>query len=75
MKSISHTLASAALVTTLLLAGCGLAETGAATAAGGATAAEQAKQAKEKEAEIERQIVEMQKSRVDQSAAMEAEAQ
>lgn len=40
----------------LLLAGCGLAETAGSAAAGGASAAEQAKQAKEIEAKVEQQV-------------------
>ena len=39
-----------------LLAGCGLAETGAAAAAGGVSKAEEARQAKQTEARIQQQI-------------------
>jgi hypothetical protein len=45
-----------ALAGCALLNGCGLAETGAAAAAGGVSAAEQAKQAKETEDKVRRDI-------------------
>ena len=46
----------AVLALTGLLAGCGLAETGAAAAAGGVSKAEEARQAKQTEARIQQQI-------------------
>ena len=45
-----------ALLTGSVLNGCGLAETGAAAAAGGVSAAEQAKQAKQQEDKVRQQI-------------------
>lgn len=52
-----RTLAGAlALLVTLSLAGCGLAETGASAAAGAASEAQQAKQAKATEAKVQQQI-------------------
>jgi hypothetical protein len=74
MKNYRHLPRSVALATSLLLAGCGLAETGAATAAGGATAAEQARQAKETEAKVRAQIDAAMKSGADHRAAAETEA-
>jgi len=47
---------SSALLAILLLAGCGLAETGVSAAAGGASEAQQAKQAQETEAKMQQQI-------------------
>jgi hypothetical protein len=57
----------------LLLAGCGLAEVGAAAATEGASAAEQAKEAKKIEAKVEQQVYDAQKAeRAARDAAEEA---
>jgi outer membrane biogenesis lipoprotein LolB len=55
----------------LMLAGCGLAETGAAAAANGASAAEQAKQAKEMQEKIEKQLEAANMAAAEQRAAAE----
>ena len=54
MRTLTKSLAVVATV--LALAGCGLVEMGATTAAGGASAAQEAKQAKETEAKVQQQI-------------------
>jgi uncharacterized lipoprotein YajG len=65
----------ALLAALLTLAGCGLAETGVTTAAGGASAAQQAKQAKETEAKIQQQINAAYQEDAARRKAAEAEAQ
>jgi hypothetical protein len=49
-----------ALIITLLLSACGLAETAGTAAATGASAAEQARQAREIEAQVEQQVLDAQ---------------
>jgi len=58
-----------------MLAGCGLAETGATAAAGAASAAQQAKQAKETEAKVQQQINAAYQEDAARRKAAEAEAQ
>lgn len=65
----------ALLVSFLLLAGCGLAETGATAAAGGASAAEQAKQAQATEAKMQQQINAAYQEDAARRQAAEAQAQ
>jgi hypothetical protein len=58
---------------TLLLAGCGLAEVGAAGATAATSAAEQAKQGKETEARVQRQLdAAMQQEAAQRKAAEDA---
>jgi hypothetical protein len=57
------------------LAGCGLAETGAAGAASAAASAEAAKEAKAKQEEVLKQIAAAEKKAADQREAAEAAAQ
>jgi hypothetical protein len=59
----------------LLLAGCGLAETGVTAAAGGATAAQQAKDAKATEAKVQQQIDAAYQQDAARRKAAEAESQ
>ena len=47
---------------TSTLAGCGLAETGAAAAAGGVSEAEQAKQAKQQEEQVQKKLDDAEKA-------------
>jgi len=65
----------ALLIPLLMLAGCGLAETGATAAAGAASAAQQAKQAKETEAKVQQQINAAYQEDAARRKAAEAEAQ
>ena len=58
-----------------MLAGCGLAETGAAAAAGGASAAEQAKQAKQIEEKVVSDIEAAQKAADERLKAAEQAAE
>ena len=58
-----------------LLAGCGLAETGAAAAAGGASAVEQAKQAKATEDRVRQQVEDAQKASDERLKAAEQAAE
>jgi hypothetical protein len=57
------------------LAGCGLAETGAAAATAGASQAEQARQAKDTEARVQKQLDAAYQQAADQRHAAEAESQ
>jgi len=66
---------SSALLAILLLAGCGLAETGVSAAAGGASEAQQAKQAKETEAKMQQQINAAYQQDAARRKAAEAETQ
>src|SRR5687768_6441225 len=71
--SIASTRIIVALLAALgALAGCGLAETGAAAAAGGGSAAEQAKQAEEMQEKVEKQVEAAQQVAADRRAAAEA---
>jgi hypothetical protein len=63
---------AAAVVALGLLAGCGLGETAATTAALAEAKAEEAKAAKETQAKIEQQIEDAQAVAAEQRAAMEA---
>ena len=66
---------TATLVVGALLAGCGLAETGAAAAAGGASQAEQARQGKRTEAQVQKQLDAAYQQAADQRRAAETESQ
>jgi hypothetical protein len=68
---VSLRLALAAAATSILLAGCGLAEVGASAAAGGASAVEQAKQAKEIEDKVKRDLEAAQQAQADARAKAE----
>lgn len=57
------------------LTGCGLAETGAAAAAGGASEAEQARHAKELEAKVQKQVDAAVQQDADRRRAADAESQ
>ena len=64
------------LALALLLAGCGLAEVGAAGATAATSAAQQAKQGKETEARVQQQVdAAMQQDAANRKAAEEAAAQ
>jgi hypothetical protein len=52
----SITLLTTTMVLSAMLAGCGLAETGAAAAAGGASQVQQAREAKQTEARVQQQV-------------------
>jgi len=52
----SITLATTTLVLSAMLTGCGLAETGAAAAAGGASQVQQAREAKQTEERVQKQV-------------------
>ena len=56
----------------VMLAGCGLAETGAVAAAQGESAAEQAKQARETQEKVEKQLDAAQQAAADRLTAAEA---
>jgi hypothetical protein len=71
----SATLLFATAILSATLAGCGLAETGAAAAAGGASQVEQARQAKETEARVKRQVEAAVQQDTDRRHAAEAESQ
>lgn len=71
----SVTLLTATMVLSATLAGCGLAETGAAAAAGGASAVEQARQAKQTEAQVQQQVNAAVQQDADRRRAAEAESQ
>lgn len=66
---------AATLIVTATLAGCGLAETGAAAAAGGASQVEQVRQAKQTEARVQKQLDAAYQQNADQRRAAEAESQ
>jgi hypothetical protein len=66
---------TATLVVGALLAGCGLAETGAAAAAGGASQAEQVRQGKRTEAQVQKQLDAAYQQAADQRRAAETESQ
>ncbi|MDB6091551.1 MAG: hypothetical protein JWN85_4335 [Gammaproteobacteria bacterium] len=63
------------LALVLALAGCGLAETGAAAAAGGVSKAEEVRQAKQTEARIQQQIDAAYQQAAQQRGAAEAASQ
>jgi hypothetical protein len=73
MKPSAFVSSLAVLASSVVLGGCGLAETGAVAASQGASAAEQAKQAKEIEAKVQRDIEAAKKVAADQRAAAEEE--
>jgi hypothetical protein len=52
----SITLLTTTMVLSAMLTGCGLAETGAAAAAGGASQVQQAREAKQTEARVQQQV-------------------
>ena len=58
-----------------LLVGCGLAETGAAAAAGGVSQAEQVRQAKQTEARVQQQLDAAYQQAADQRRKAETESQ
>jgi len=66
---------TATLLVGALLAGCGLAETGAAAAAGGASQVEQVRQAKQTEARVQKQLDAAYQQAADQRRAAETESQ
>jgi hypothetical protein len=68
-------LLTATRVVGALLAGCGLAETGAAAAAGGVSQVEQARQAKQTEARVQKQLDAAYQQAADQRRAAETESQ
>jgi len=68
-------LLAAILAVGAMLGGCGLAETGAAAAAGGASQAEQVRQAKETEARVRKQLDAAYQQAADQRRAAETESQ
>jgi hypothetical protein len=61
------------VATTLLLGGCGVAETAAVAATEAEAAAENAKQAKETQAKIEKQLEEVQQASADARAELDKE--
>lgn len=63
------------IAATLLLAGCGLAETTAVTAAQAESAAEQAKQGKELQEKVQRDIDAANQAAADARAKMEADSE
>jgi outer membrane murein-binding lipoprotein Lpp len=65
----------AAIAASLMLAGCGLAETAAVTAAEAETAAAQAKQGKEMEAKVERDIDAANKTAAEARTKAEADSE
>jgi hypothetical protein len=71
----SATLLTATLVLSATLAGCGLAETGAAAAAGGASQVEQARQAKQTEAQVQKRVDAAIEQDADRRRAADAESQ
>jgi hypothetical protein len=73
MQTLAKSLAI--VVTVLALAGCGLVEVGATTAAGGASAAQDAKQAKDTEAKLQQQINAAYQQDAANRKAAEAQAQ
>jgi hypothetical protein len=75
MKTSAFVSGLAVFAASAMLAGCGLAETGAVAATQGASAADQVKQGKEAEAKVQRDIEAAQKAAADQRAAAEAQGQ
>lgn len=71
----SATLLTATVILSVSLAGCGLAETGVAAAAGGASQVEQARQAKQTEAQVQKQVDAAVQQDADRRRAAEAESQ
>ncbi len=71
----SVTLLSATIILGTTLTGCGLVDTGAATAAAGASQAEQVRQAKNTEAQVRKQLDAAYQQSADQRRAAEAESQ
>lgn len=71
----SITLLATTLVLGAMLAGCGLAETGAVAAAGGASQAQQAREAKQTEARVKQQLDAAMQVDAQQRHAAEAESQ
>ena len=70
----SVTSLTATIVLGATLTGCGLVDTGAATAAAGASQAEQVRQAKETEARVRKQLDAAYQQAADQRHAAEAES-
>ena len=66
---------AATLVVAATLSGCGLAETGAAAAAGGASQVEQVRQAKQTEARVQKQLDAAFQQNAEQRRAAETESQ
>jgi len=71
----SATLLTATMVLSASLAGCGLAETGAAAAAGGASEVQQARQAKQIEAQVQKQVDAAVQQDADRRRAADADSQ
>jgi hypothetical protein len=71
----SLALLATTMVLAATLAGCGLAETGIAGAAGGASKAEELRQAKETEARVQRQVDAAYQQAAEQRRAGEAASQ
>lgn len=71
----SFTLATATIVLSSLLTACGLAETGAAAAAGGAAEVQQAQQAKATEERVQKEVEAAVQQTADRQHAAEAESQ
>ena len=71
----SFTLATATIVLSSTLTGCGLAETGAAAAAGGASEVQQVKQAKATEERVKKEVEAAVQQNTDRQHAAEAESQ
>jgi hypothetical protein len=71
----SLTLLTATMVLSATLAGCGLAETGVATATGAAAQVEQARKAKETEAQVQKQVDAAVQQDADRRQTAEAESQ
>jgi hypothetical protein len=72
---VSLRLGIAVAATSLLLTGCGLAETSAVAASSGATAAEQIKQGKEMEEKVQRDIEAANQAAAEQRAKAEEATQ
>jgi hypothetical protein len=70
----SVTLLTTTMVLSATLAGCGLAETGAATATGASAEVEQARKAKEIEAQVQKQVDAAVQQDADRRQAAEAES-
>jgi hypothetical protein len=71
----SITLATTTMVLSAMLTGCGLAETGAAAAAGGASQVQQAREAKQTEARVQKQLDAAMQVDAEHRHAAEAESQ
>jgi hypothetical protein len=71
----SITLVTTTMVLSAMLTGCGLAETGAAAAAGGASQVQQAREAKQTEARVQKQLDAAMQVDAEHRHAAEAESQ